>query len=79
MLSRYKAYKEEKGFAPQVIYINKPVTRTVGPIQKAVESTLGKQFSTIKQFYDLCKGRGYSYYYNDVKTLKEEETLRNLN
>jgi hypothetical protein len=69
------------GFRPNYISINKssPPVIKEGAIQTAVEKTLGKHFTTIRQFYDLCKGRGYSYYYNDVKTLKNEELLRNLN
>ena len=47
---------------------------SAGSIQTAVQNTLGSTFTTFTQFYNLMKGRGYSYYYNDVKTLYEEET-----
>lgn len=53
--------------------------RIVGPIQSACEKLLG-EFNTISKFANLCRGRGYGNYYNDIKTLEEEyQTIAALN
>lgn len=72
MKNRYNAYKRTTGNYPALIYYTKPVPkRTVGALQGQLEAFLG-QFNNFTEFYNKCKGRGYSYYYNDVKTLSQE-------
>ncbi len=63
----------------KVWWYNSTTTTSKGPIQTACEKLLGS-FTTFTQFYNKCKGRGYSYYYNDIKTLSQESsTIANLN
>ncbi|MDP3014404.1 MAG: peptidoglycan-binding protein [Candidatus Subteraquimicrobiales bacterium] len=50
-----------------------------GPIHLAVEKKLGS-FSNFTGFYNKMKGRGYSHYFNDKKTLTQElNSLAQLN
>jgi hypothetical protein len=82
LLPRWISYrKNHDGIRPNYITINKvapPITK-VGVIQNAVQKTLGKTFTVIKEFCNDCRGRGYSFYEGDVKKLAQEELLRNLN
>ena len=67
---------------PYITDVPTPVPQPVskGPIQIAVERTLTRPFTNITQFYYDCTGRGYGAYFNDVKTLaQEEETIAKLN
>lgn len=53
--------------------------RVVGPIQEGCEKLLG-EFNSLTGFLNKCRGRGYGYYYGDVRTLAEESTtIKNLN
>lgn len=73
MLTRFNAYVAANGIEPTIIYFQKPVppARVVGVLQARLESFLG-QFNSFTEFYNKCKGRGYAYYYDDIKTLEQE-------
>jgi hypothetical protein len=72
MRDRYAAYKSNTGNYPALVYYVAPTpVRTVGQIQAQLEAAVG-QFNNFTEFYNKSKGRGYSYYYNDVKTLTQE-------
>jgi hypothetical protein len=78
-VTNYKA--KNKGANPETIPVTATIIglRSVGPIQTAIEKKLG-QFNNLTEYYNKMKGRGYSHYVNDVKTLTEElSTLANLN
>lgn len=71
--------KNDGNLPGKVWWYNSATTTSKGPIQTACEKLLGS-FTTFTQFYNKCKGRGYSYYYNDIKTLSQESsTIANLN
>ena len=79
MFQRWAAYPGNNGGQwPTKVYFQAPtVTRTVGPIQAKLEAFLG-QFNSWTEYYNKIIGRGYGYYYNDVKTLDQEiEALKN--
>lgn len=79
MQRRFDTYWKAHNAQPDYVWTVKPATITRGPIQLACEKLLGS-FTTFTEFYNKMKNKGYSYYYNDAKTLKQElTTLRNLN
>lgn len=74
MLNRVKAFQALHGSMPNVIGIEGAAIGTepkIGPVRAKLQAGLGV-FNTFTEFYNKCKGRGYSYYYNDIKTLDQE-------
>lgn len=68
MFDRWTTYKTKNGILPSIVYFKKQVpVRKVGPIQGKLEVFLG-EFNSFTEYYNKIKGRGYGYYYNDVKT-----------
>lgn len=87
MRLRFDTWWKKNGKQPEYVVVNpkgaavssSTSTSSKGSIQTACEKLLGS-FTTFTQFYNKCKGRGYSYYYNDIKTLSQESsTIANLN
>jgi len=89
MFSRVLRWYHKEKTLPNYVQVTKwtmepklepvPSPTSKGHIQTACERTLGS-FSNFTQFYNKMKGRGYGSYYNDIKTLAQEEaTLSNLN
>jgi len=83
ILAFYKNNNSMPTYATVTPWTRKPAigsgSSSKGPIQTACEKLLGS-FTNFTGFYNKCKGRGYSYYYNDIKTLSEESnTIANLN
>jgi len=78
MFKRWVAYRDKNGEWPTRVYFKTPpVIRTVGPIQTKLEAFLG-QFNSFTEYYNKIKGRGYGYYYNDIKTRDQAiEALKN--
>jgi hypothetical protein len=78
MFKRWVAFRNKNNVWPTRVYFKPPpVVRTVGPIQSKLEAFLGR-FNSFTEYYNKIKGRGYGYYYNDVKTRDETiEALKN--
>jgi hypothetical protein len=49
-----------------MIYINKPVISDKSPFHLLVEEHIQGAYTNFTQFYDIMRGKGYSYYYNDI-------------
>lgn len=77
MAKRMKSWQDShNGAMPQLIGIEGSATPPniisppEGPIRAYAESKLGK-FKSMTEFYNKLLGKGYKYYYNDVKTRKQ--------
>ena len=79
MHDRWEKYKNEhNGQEPNIIGIEDKTdsgsnnnSSNAGSIQKKLMNAVGI-FNSFTGFYNLCKGRGYAFYYNDVYTLDQE-------
>jgi hypothetical protein len=84
MLKRMKAYMDSHGQQmANIIGIEGPAPHTgnvspvvigIGPIQTVVQAVIGS-FSTITEFCNKMRGRGYGAYMNDQKSLATESKM----
>lgn len=59
----YEYVKKNKEIPPKVWWYNNPPTKSA--IRRSLEDAIGT-YNTFTEFYNKLKGRGYSYYYNDI-------------
>lgn len=59
----YEYVKKNKELPPKVWWYNNPPTKSA--IRRSLEDAIGT-YNTFTEFYNKLKGRGYSYYYNDI-------------
>lgn len=83
MRLRFDTWWKKNGKQPNYVVVNPSgtATSTKSAIRLALEDAVGT-YSTFTEFYNKLKGRGYSYYYNDIysqsvaiKRLKNKQGL----
>lgn len=63
---RFDTYWKQHGVQPLYVCVNHPCTTPdKSALRRNIESAIGS-YNTFTEYYNRLKGRGYSYYYNDI-------------
>ena len=64
-VKRVQAYITKNKKNPPRVWLRNQNTPTKSAIRRSLEDAIGT-YNTFTEFYNKLKGRGYSYYYNDI-------------